>query len=132
VSYGKFPRLSRLAPRCSLCGDFARQVRDDPEMENIEEWYAPGTGIGWRRDKSMFEKVVALSFLQPWVLRLREKDGRRWQRSRELIEARSCYSLSGEVRDGWEHSIEPMKSFRYSVTFRTFRRDYERPASDAV
>ena len=107
-------------------------MRDDPEMENIEEWYAPGTGIGWRRDKSMFEKVVALSFLQPWVLRLREKDGRRWQRSRELIEARSCYSLSGEVRDGWEHRIEHMKSFRYRVTFRTFRRDYERPASDAV
>ena len=89
--------------------------------------YAPGAGIGWHRDKSTFDKVVALSFLQPCVLRLRKRTERGWQRSRALIEPRSCYSLSGEVRDEWEHSIEPMKALRYSLTFRTFQKDFQRP-----
>jgi alkylated DNA repair dioxygenase AlkB len=93
--------------------------------------YAPGAGIGWHRDKPMFDTVLALSFLEPCVLRFRRKAERGWLRSRALIAPRSCYVLSGEARQDWEHSIAPMGALRYSVTFRTFRKDYKLPASEA-
>ena len=89
--------------------------------------YAPGAGIGWHRDKPMFEDVVALSFLAPCVLRLRRHDGTRWERHSVEIAPRSAYLLHGPVRREWEHSIVPMDMLRYSVTFRSFRADYTGP-----
>jgi alkylated DNA repair dioxygenase AlkB len=85
--------------------------------------YAPGAGIGWHRDKPMFEDVVALSFRAPCVLRLRRREGTGWVRRSVPVAPRSGYLLRGPSRDEWEHSIAPMESLRYSVTFRSFRRD---------
>jgi alkylated DNA repair dioxygenase AlkB len=85
--------------------------------------YAPGAGIGWHRDKPMFEDVVALSFLAPCALRLRRKDGVGWQRRAVQVAPRSGYLLHDAVRTEWEHSITPMEALRYSVTFRSFRAD---------
>jgi alkylated DNA repair dioxygenase AlkB len=82
--------------------------------------YAPGAGIGWHKDKPMFEKIVALSFGSPCVLRLRRPAGKSWERASAEVLPRSAYMLSGEVRDGWQHSIAPMDTLRYSVTFRSF------------
>jgi alkylated DNA repair dioxygenase AlkB len=90
--------------------------------------YAPGAGIGWHRDKPMFEDVVALSFLAPCVLRLRRNDGVGWQRQAVAIAPRSGYVLHGAARSEWEHSIVPMAVLRYSVTFRSFRPDYIGPS----
>jgi alkylated DNA repair dioxygenase AlkB len=42
--------------------------------------YAPGAGIGWHRDKPMFEDVVGFSFLSPCILRFRRKQDDKWQR----------------------------------------------------
>jgi alkylated DNA repair dioxygenase AlkB len=89
--------------------------------------YAHGAGIGWHRDKPMFEDVVALSFLAPCVLRLRRNDGVGWQRQVVAIAPRSGYVLHGAARSEWEHSIVPMDVLRYSVTFRSFRPDYAGP-----
>jgi alkylated DNA repair dioxygenase AlkB len=83
--------------------------------------YAPGAGIGWHRDKSMFEDVVGLSFLAPCVLRLRRKVETGWERHSVEVAPRSAYLLHAEARDGWEHSLAPLDVLRYSVTFRTFR-----------
>jgi alkylated DNA repair dioxygenase AlkB len=85
--------------------------------------YAPGAGIGWHRDKPMFEDVVALSFLAPCALRLRRKDGEGWQRRAVQVAPRSGYLLHDAVRTEWEHSIIPMEALRYSVTFRSFQAD---------
>jgi alkylated DNA repair dioxygenase AlkB len=85
--------------------------------------YAPGAGIGWHRDKPIFEDVVALSFLAPCALRLRRKDGEGWQRRAVQVAPRSGYLLHDAVRTEWEHSIIPMEALRYSVTFRSFRAD---------
>jgi alkylated DNA repair dioxygenase AlkB len=82
--------------------------------------YGAGVTIGWHRDKPMFEDVVALSFLSTCRLRLRRKQGARWERWSTEIAPRSIYRLSGPVRHEWEHSIPPVESLRYSVTFRTF------------
>jgi alkylated DNA repair dioxygenase AlkB len=85
--------------------------------------YDAGVTIGWHRDKPMFEDVVALSFLSPCRLRLRRKRGSAWQRWAGAIAPRSLYRLSGAARHDWEHSIPPVDSRRYSVTFRTFVED---------
>jgi alkylated DNA repair dioxygenase AlkB len=83
--------------------------------------YAPGAGIGWHRDKPMFENVVGLSFLAPCALRLRRKAGTKWERISFQIEPRSAYLLRAPAREDWQHSIGPIEKLRYSVTFRTFR-----------
>jgi len=85
--------------------------------------YDTGVTIGWHRDKPMFEDVVALSFLSACRLRLRRKRGDGWQRWAAEIAPRSLYRLSGTARHEWEHSIPPVESKRYSVTFRTFVED---------
>ena len=84
--------------------------------------YAPGAGIGWHRDKPMFEDVVALSFLAPCRLRFRRRHGAGWERVVADVAPRSGYLLRGPARDEWEHSIPPLDRLRYSVTFRNFRR----------
>jgi alkylated DNA repair dioxygenase AlkB len=78
--------------------------------------YAPGAGIGWHRDKSMFEDVVAISLGSTCSLRLR----RRWERAAQEVRPRSAYLLRGPVRREWEHSVPPVDCLRYSVTFRNF------------
>lgn len=87
--------------------------------------YAPGAGIGWHRDKPMFEDVIALSFLAPCVLRLRSKRDQTWDLRSVPIEPRSGYVLRGPARDTWQHRIAPMPVLRYSVTFRSFRPGHE-------
>jgi alkylated DNA repair dioxygenase AlkB len=85
--------------------------------------YDASVTIGWHRDKPMFEDVVALSFLSPCRLRLRRKREGGWERWGAIIAPRSLYRLRGPARHEWEHSIPPVESKRYSVTFRTFVED---------
>ncbi|MDG2534081.1 alpha-ketoglutarate-dependent dioxygenase AlkB [Sphingomonas sp. HITSZ_GF] len=82
--------------------------------------YDPGAGIGWHRDRPVFEHVVGISLGAPARLRLRRRrpDGK-FDRAEIPLEPRSGYHLSGEARHGWEHSIAPMDAPRWSVTFRS-------------
>jgi alkylated DNA repair dioxygenase AlkB len=82
--------------------------------------YAPGAGIGWHRDKPMFEDVVGISFISPGTLRFRRKTGSTWQRATQIVQPRSAYLLRGPARREWEHSLPPVDALRYSVTFRNF------------
>src|SRR6201994_34517 len=115
-----------LTPLREIASQFSGIAAERLEQALVTE-YAPGAGIGWHRDKPMFEDVVALSFLAPCVLRLRRQDGSGWQRQSVEIAPRSGYLLHGAVRSEWEHSIVPMDVLRYSVTFRSFRADYVGP-----
>ena len=86
--------------------------------------YAPGAGIGWHRDKSEFGDVVGVSLLAACVFRFRRPlDVKRWERARRVLEPRSAYLLRGQSRVDWEHSIPPVQSLRYSITFRNVRND---------
>ncbi|MEP9359726.1 alpha-ketoglutarate-dependent dioxygenase AlkB [Sphingomonas sp. KR3-1] len=82
--------------------------------------YDPGAGIGWHRDRPVFEHVVGISLGTPAVLRLRKRraDGK-FERAELPLEPRGAYHLSGEARHAWEHSIAPMDAPRWSVTFRS-------------
>lgn len=86
--------------------------------------YASGAGIGWHRDKAMFEDVAAFSLLAPCQLRFRRKHAEGWSRSSIAVQPRSAYLLRGSARREWEHSIPPVEALRYSITFRNFA---ERP-----
>jgi alkylated DNA repair dioxygenase AlkB len=81
--------------------------------------YSPGAGIGWHRDRPVFDDVIGISLGAPCRFRLRRKQGATWQRSSLMLEARSAYLLRGLVRHDWEHSIPPVEHLRYSVTFRS-------------
>ncbi len=82
--------------------------------------YDPGAGIGWHRDRPVFEHVVGVSLGAPTALRLRRRraDGK-FDRAELPLAPRGAYHLAGEARHLWEHSITPMKAPRWSVTFRS-------------
>ena len=83
--------------------------------------YDVGAGIGWHRDRPVFDRVFGLSLLSPCVLRFRRRRGTGFERFSLDAAPRSAYLLSGEIRHDWEHSISPMQVKRYSITFRSRR-----------
>jgi alkylated DNA repair dioxygenase AlkB len=70
--------------------------------------YAPGAGIGWRRDRPQFGTVVGISVLGPCRMRFRrERDGGGWDRARS-----TCWTgtpaTSGSIRfRHWRSSATP-------------------------
>lgn len=81
--------------------------------------YDPGAGIGWHKDRPVFEAVVGVSLGAPATLRLRQRTPSGFRRASVPLEPRSAYLLAGEVRHDWEHSIVPGEALRFSITFRT-------------
>lgn len=81
--------------------------------------YDPGAGIGWHKDRPVFEHVVGISLGGDASLRLRRREGDGFARTKAELPARSIYQLAGEVRHQWEHSIMPMQERRWSITFRS-------------
>ena len=84
--------------------------------------YAPGAGIGWHRDRPVFDDVIGISLLSPCTFRLRRKAGPKWERRTLAAQPRSAYLLRGPSRTEWEHSIPPLTTLRYSITFRSMAR----------
>lgn len=81
--------------------------------------YPPGAGIGWHRDRPVFDAVLGISLGAPATLRLRRRAGPRlFDRAELPLTPRSIYLLSGEARHDWEHGIAPMAAPRWSITFR--------------
>jgi alkylated DNA repair dioxygenase AlkB len=109
-----------LHPLAQLAADFSGLESGTFQQALITE-YAPGAGIGWHRDKPMFEDVVAFSFENACRLRLRRKNERDWERAALTVAPRSAYLLRGPAREQWEHSIAAVGALRYSVTLRTFK-----------
>ena len=83
--------------------------------------YLRGAPIGWHRDRPVFAEVVGISLLNACVFRLRRRVGAGFERAALTLEPRSAYVLSGLSRTEWEHSIPPVTTHRYSITFRNFR-----------
>jgi DNA oxidative demethylase len=81
--------------------------------------YDPGAGIGWHRDRPVFDRVVGISLGSPAILRFRQRIVDGFRRHKLQVEPRSAYLLSGEARHDWEHSIAPADRLRFSITFRT-------------
>ena len=84
--------------------------------------YDPGAGIGWHRDRPVFEHVVGISLGAPATMRFRRRRAGGFDRASAELVPRSIYHLSGEARHGWEHSIAAMAKTRWSITFRSLTR----------
>jgi len=83
--------------------------------------YDPGAGIGWHKDRPVFEHVIGISLGHDATLRLRQRTADGFARAKAELAPRSIYHLAGEVRHQWEHSIAPMAVPRWSITFRSLR-----------
>ncbi len=80
--------------------------------------YDPGAGIGWHRDRDVFDEVIGISLGSAATLRFRRRTPRGFERMNLPVAPRSAYLLSGEARWAWEHSIAPGDRLRFSITFR--------------
>ena len=84
--------------------------------------YQPGTPLGWHRDSPQYEAVAGVSLGGAARMRFRRYPPRRGARVFGLdLEPGSAYTLRGEARWDWQHSIAPTPSLRYSITFRTLK-----------
>ncbi|MDB5533515.1 MAG: 2OG-Fe(II) oxygenase [Hyphomicrobiales bacterium] len=81
--------------------------------------YDPGAGIGWHRDRPLFEHVLGISLGAPATMRFRRRRPSGFDRRSAVLAPRSIYHLSGEARHAWEHSIAEMTVTRWSITFRS-------------
>ena len=81
--------------------------------------YDPGAGIGWHRDRPVFEHVLGISLGAPATMRFRRRKPGGFDRVSALLAPRSIYHLTGEARHDWEHSIAAMEARRWSITFRS-------------
>jgi DNA oxidative demethylase len=81
--------------------------------------YDPGAGIGWHRDRSVFEHVIGISLGAPAAMRFRRRKRGGFDRASVPLASRSIYHLTGEARHKWEHSIASMEVTRWSITFRS-------------
>jgi alkylated DNA repair dioxygenase AlkB len=107
-----------LEPLRDQVGAFAG-LQPDEFVHVLLARYDPGAGIGWHRDRDVFEKVVGVSLGSPATLRFRRRKPGGFDRANLEVAPRSAYLLTGEVRWDWEHRIVPGESLRFSVTFRT-------------
>jgi alkylated DNA repair dioxygenase AlkB len=92
--------------------------------------YGEGAGLGWHRDRPVFDEVAGISLLAPAPLRFRrrpvlsdaEGSGTKWERFTLTVEPRSLYLLRGPARASWEHSIPPVAALRYAITLRSMKK----------
>ncbi len=113
--------LHGLRDRCAALIDRA------PEdlVQILVSRYPEGAGIGWHRDAPMFgSKIAGVSLRAPCRMRFqRTLKGQPRETYALELAPRSAYVLSGPARWSWQHSIPATKDLRYSVTFRTLKRD---------
>ncbi len=88
--------------------------------------YQPGTPLGWHRDVPEYELVAGVSLATAARMRFRPYPPRANKREGVFaleLEPRSAYILARAARWQWQHSVPPTPGLRYSITFRTRRRE---------
>ncbi len=118
--------LLPLRARASTFASLAKEVL----VQALVTRYDPGAGIGWHRDRPVFEHVVGISLASAAALRFRRRRGSGFERASIPLAPRSAYLLTGEARWEWEHSIVPMDTIRRSITFRSLSEKGLRARSD--
>src|SRR3954471_2981620 len=105
-------------------------IEADEFVHVLAARYDPGAGIGWHRDRDVFENVVGISLATPATLRFRQRLPSGFRRASLELAPSSAYLLSGEARHDWEHSIAPGEQLRFSITFRTLSKKGRRAAAE--
>jgi alkylated DNA repair protein (DNA oxidative demethylase) len=110
-----------LRPLQARAAAFAGLAPDDL-VQALLIRYDPGAGIGWHKDRPVFEHVVGISFGALATMRFRRRAAKVFERVAVPVAPRSIYHLTREIRHEWEHSIVPIEQPRWSVTFRSLAR----------
>ncbi|WP_298691571.1 alpha-ketoglutarate-dependent dioxygenase AlkB [uncultured Sphingomonas sp.] len=108
-----------LRPIRARMADFAGL---DPELliQALLIRYDPGAGIGWHRDRPIYEHVLGLSLGAACAMRFRRRRADRgFDRATQPLAPRAAYHITGEARHEWEHSIAELAEPRWSITFRS-------------
>jgi alkylated DNA repair dioxygenase AlkB len=100
----------------------------DALVQSLLIRYDPGAGIGWHRDRPVFEHVLGLSLGAAAAMRFRRRRPGGFDRVAVPLAPRSLYHLTGAARHEWEHSIAAMAVTRWSVTFRSLSEKGRRQA----
>jgi alkylated DNA repair dioxygenase AlkB len=109
-----------LLPARDKAANFAG-LEPDKLVQALVIRYDPGAGIGWHRDRPVFDQIVGLSLGAPAVLNFRQRADTGFRRVKLSLPERSAYHLSGDARALWEHGIRSHEALRHSITFRTLR-----------
>jgi alkylated DNA repair protein (DNA oxidative demethylase) len=116
------PIPSWLLPLRERAASFARLA--PPELvQALVIRYDPGAGIGWHRDRPVFDQVIGVSLGAPATMRFRRRKPGGFDRTSAFLPPRSIYHLTGEARHEWEHSIAETEVPRWSVTFRSLSKN---------
>jgi alkylated DNA repair protein (DNA oxidative demethylase) len=116
-----------------------RMLTDIPPAEFVEALvseYPSGAGIGWHSDAPGFGVVAGISLLSACKMQFRpvpdaskpQAEGDEIHRTKrvkplvQILAPRSGYLLKGAVRWQWQHHIPSTPELRYSITFRTLRK----------
>ncbi|TWG79015.1 alkylated DNA repair dioxygenase AlkB [Cupriavidus gilardii J11] len=93
--------------------------------------YSPGTRLGWHRDVPDFERIFGVSLGGVARLRFRpypyDPSLRRHVVTLD-VQPRSIYRIERDARWQWQHSVEPTRELRWSITFRERRGQAPGPA----
>ena len=80
--------------------------------------YPPGAGIGWHSDAAVFgEYILGVSLASAARLQFRPKKTQK-ATFEVTVAPGSLYVMHGSARYHYEHRIVPVKTERYSLTFR--------------
>lgn len=120
TSFTPGPPLPRwlIALREDVVAQFGLDPRDF--VQALLTHYDAGAGIGWHRDRPVFDRVIGISLGARATMRFRRRRPMGgFDRVAVPLAPGSAYLLSGEARHGWEHSIAPMDAPRWSITLRS-------------
>jgi len=112
------PMPDWLLPLRHHAAAFAR-LKPEALVQALLIQYDPGAGIGWHRDRPVFEDVLGISLGNAATLRFRRRRDKGFERFSVPLAPRSIYHLSGAARHVWEHSVAPIDVPRWSITFRS-------------
>ncbi len=74
-----------LMPLRELVAHFAGDSAEDYVQVLVSE-YSPAAGIGWHKDKAVFDHIVGVSLGAPCILRLRRQiSSGKWQRTTQEV-----------------------------------------------
>jgi alkylated DNA repair dioxygenase AlkB len=138
VEYGfEYDFSSRRAAATQALPGFLQSFREraaawasvdrDEIVESVITEYPPGAPIGWHRDVPQFEIIIGISLKSSCRMRFKPY-GRKGEITKAKIvsmtlEPRSAYIMRDAARWNFQHSIPAVKELRYSITFRTARKN---------
>ena len=102
--------------------------RDEIAQVLITE-YPIGSVINWHRDAPAFDIIAGVSLQSDCNFKLRPYDKQHQTKAATiilLVQKRSLYVMLGRAKADWQHSTAPVNKIRYSLTFRTLKRNFDK------